>query len=133
MNHQTESSSTLPDDPLRAVSSIVKIINRDENLIRQLAEFQRATLVLSATDTGRRLMIVLTKQGIQLNHYDGTPFDVEILATEQVHWAVLCGQMDADSAFFAGKMRVHGSVSIAFRVRSRFLGLVQWHLAQLRD
>ena len=56
------------------------------------------------------------------------PFDVKIRATEQTHQAVLSGEMDADAAFFTGKVRILGSVLTAFRVKNRFLSFLQRHL-----
>ena len=104
-------------------------MNRDPQFIKQVTGFKGATLVLSATDTGREFMIGLDKQGVRVRPYAGESFDAKIRATERVLWAVLSGQMDADAAFFAGKASVCGSVITAFRVKNRFLSLLQKHLA----
>jgi predicted lipid carrier protein YhbT len=105
------------------------MMNRDPQFIKQVAGFKGITLVLSATDTGREFTIELSKKGVRVRPYTDEPFDVKIRATEQVLWAVLSGQMDADAAFFAGKASVSGSVVTAFRLKNRFLSLLRRHLA----
>ncbi len=117
------------NDIISEVNRLVERMNRDQRFAEQIAEFKNTALVLSATDTGRELMITLGEEGIRARPYAGEPFDVKVLATEDVHWAVLSGQMDADAAFFTRKVRISGRVSTAFRVKNRFLSLLQWHLA----
>ncbi len=109
---------------------IVERVNSDSRFVKSLADFTDTTLVLSATDTGRELMIVLGSGRVSAHAHSDQPFDFKIQATEKVHWAVLSGQMGADTAFFAGKVRVCGSVLAAFRVKNRLLGLLQPHLAR---
>jgi collagenase-like PrtC family protease/predicted lipid carrier protein YhbT len=116
------------DDIIRELNQLVEVMNRDPQLIEQVTSFKGATLVLSATDTGREFVIGLDKQGVRVRPYAGESFDAKIRATERVLWAVLSGQMDADSAFFAGKASVCGSVITAFHVKNRFLSLLQKHL-----
>ncbi len=116
-------------DIIRELNQLVETMNRDPQFIKQVAGFEGTTLVLSATDTGRELIIGLDEQGVQVRRYTGEPFDAKIRATERVLWAVLSGQMDAAAAFFAGKAGVSGSVITAFRLKNRFLSLLQKHLA----
>ncbi len=116
------------DDIVTEVNRVVERMNQDPGFVGQAGEFDNTTLVLSATDTGRELMITLDDQGIRAGPYTGERFDVKIRATEKVHWAVLSGQMDADAAFFTRKVRISGCLSTAFRVKNRFLSLLQWHL-----
>ncbi len=117
------------DDRLAGeVASILDTINRDPQFVRQIAGLKTTTLVMSATDTGRELLILLDKSGVRARPYAGEPHDVQISATEEVHWAVLSGQMDADAAFFAGRVRISGSVTAAFRIKNKFLNLVQSYL-----
>lgn len=116
------------DDILGEVSHLVETMNRDNQFREQAAEFKGTTLVLSATDTGRELAIILDGQGVRARPYAGGGFDVKIQATEKVHWSVLSGEMDADAAFFTGRVRICGSVIVAFRLKNRFLSLLQWHL-----
>ena len=111
------------------VSRIVQSLNADPQFMRRLGRLSGTVLVLSATDTGRELMIHLEREGVVTRPYAGEPFDVKIEATEDVHWAVLSGQMDADAAFFARKVRVHGSIVKAFRLKNMFLSPLQSHLA----
>lgn len=120
----------LTEDIMREVDRLVATMNHDSEFIRQAAEFKGTTLVLSATDTGRELMITIDKQGVRACSHTGESFDVKIEATEQIHWAVLSGQMDADAAFFAGKVRICGSIVTAFRVKNRLLSLLQSHLTR---
>jgi putative sterol carrier protein len=117
------------NDIIREVNQLVEMMNRDPQFIKQVAGFKGITLVLSATDTEREFTIELNEQGVRARPYIGEPFDVKIRATEQVLWAVLSGRMDADAAFFAGKAGVSGSVVTAFRLKNRFLSLLQRHLA----
>ena len=111
------------------MNQLVEMMNRNPQFIKQVTGFKGATLVLSATDTEREFTITLSKQGVRVCAYAVEPFDVKIRATERVLWAVLSGQMDADAAFFAGKASVSGSVVTAFRLKNRFLSLLQRHLA----
>ncbi len=116
------------DDILGEVSCLVEKMNRDNQFLKQVAGFKGTTLVLSATDTGRELVLILDGQGVRARPYAGEAFDVKIQATERIHWSVLSGEMDADAAFFTGKVRICGSVIAAFRLKNRFLSLLQWHL-----
>ncbi len=117
------------NDIIREVNQLVEMMNRNPQFIKQVTEFKGTTLVLSATDTEREFTITLSKQGVRVCAYAVEPFDVKIRATEQVLWAVISGQMDADAAFFAGKAGVSGSVVTAFRLKNRFLSLLQRHIA----
>jgi putative sterol carrier protein len=117
-------------DVLEQVSQLVAELNRDPTFVREAAEFGNTAVVLSATDTGRELLIVLATRGVRAGPYDGERFDVKIRATEDVHWAVLSGEMDADAAFFAGRIRICGPMLVAWRVKNRFLSLLQWHMAR---
>ncbi|KKL64730.1 hypothetical protein LCGC14_2162080 [marine sediment metagenome] len=132
MNHRIDTPADqlgqFPDDVVaRQVDRLVEAMNADSRFIEQLADVRATTLVLRATDTGREIMIVLDRHGVQARAHDGEPFDAMIEATEQVHVAVLTGQMDADAAFFARKVSIHGSLLAAFRVKNRFLSLLHWH------
>ncbi len=118
------------NDIIHEVSQLVEMMNRDPQFIKQIAGFKGITLVLSATDTEREFTIELNEQGVRAQPYVGEPFDVKIRANEEVLWAVLSGRMDADAAFFAGKASVSGSVVAAFRLKNRFLSLLQRHLAR---
>ena len=118
------------DDIIDEVTCLVERMNENPQFLKQLAEFKGIRLVLSATDTAREFMIILDAKGAHVRPYSGEPFDVKIQAAEKVHLAVLSGEMDADAAFFAGKVRIRGSVIAAFRVKNRFLSLLQWHLAR---
>ncbi len=104
-------------------------LNRDPQFLANATQSPETTLVLSATDTGREIMVTLSEQGLRVRLWAGEPFDVKIEATEKVHWAVLSGDMDADAAFFMRKVRIRGSVPTAFRVKNRFLSLLQSCLA----
>ncbi len=115
---------------LHELNQLVETLNSDPHFIKAVAEFKSTTVVLSATDTGRELMIELNKKGVRVCPYAGQAFDVKIQATEQTHWAVLTGRMDADAAFFTGKASVCGSVFTAFRVKNNFLSLLQEHLVE---
>ena len=130
MNQQTDTQALRDGHMAGAVISLLDAINRDPQFIRQLGGLKTTALVMSATDTGRELMISFDEQGVRARPYAGEPFDVQIAATEQVHWAVLSGQMDADAAFFAGRVRIRGSVYAAFRIKNKFLSLVQSYLVR---
>ncbi len=140
MSHQTDTrpgstrDAVLPDnDALDEVNRLVAFANRDPQFVRQLARFRDTALVLSATDTGRELTILLKGGRVRILPYAEESFDVKIEAAEQVHWDVLLGRMDADAAFFAGKVRIVGSVLVAFRVKNGFLSLLQSHMACARE
>ncbi len=111
------------------LNEIVEKMNSDQEFIKATAAFKTTTIVLSATDTGREFIILLDKQGVQVRPYVGEPFDVMIKAAQQILWEILSGRMDADAAFFAGKVNVCGSVIKAFYVKNRFLGILQKHVA----
>ena len=117
------------DDILRKLNQLVDVMNNDPQFIECAAGFKGAAVVLGATDTKRSFIIKLDKQGVQVHPYTDGPFDVKIQAAEQVLWAVLSGQMDADAAFFAGKVRISGSIFTAFRVKNKFLSFLQKHIA----
>ncbi len=122
------------DEIIGKLNRILERVNRDPRLLKEIAELKGTTLILSATDTGRQIMITFDSQGARARLCASDTFDVKIQATEEVHWALLSGEMDADGAFFAGKIRISGSISTAFRVKNRLLSLMQWHLARgLRD
>ncbi len=114
-------------DLMREVRRLMEEMKGDPDFIRQVAAFKKTTLVLRATDTGRALTIILDGQGVQVQPRAVASCDVEIRAAEDVHWAVLSGRMDADAAFFAGRIRICGSVVAAFRVKNKFLSLLQRH------
>jgi collagenase-like PrtC family protease/putative sterol carrier protein len=116
------------DDILCELNKLVEVMNNDSQFIECAARFKGTTVVLSATDTKRSYIIKLDKQGVHVHSYINGPFDVKIQAIEQVLWKVLSGQMDADAAFFAGKASVSGSVFTAFRVKNKFLSLLQKHI-----
>lgn len=100
------------------MNQLIEMMNHGPQFIKQVARIKDITLVLSATD--KACECVLTPMN---------PLTSKIKATEQVLWAVLLGQMDADAAFFAGKASVSGSVVTAFRLKNRFLSLLQRHIA----
>ena len=127
MNRCRDRSS---NDIIDEVTCLAERMNEDPQFLKQVAEFKGIRLVLSTTDTAREFMIILDAKGAHVRPYSGEPFDVKIQAEERVHLAVLSGEMDADAAFFAGKVRIRGSVIAAFRVKNRFLSLLQWHLAR---
>ena len=112
----------------RTVNDLLKKANHDPWFLKQLAGFKDTTLLLSATDTGRQLMITLNGLGASVRPYVGGLFDVKIRATEEVHRAVLFGEMDADAAFFSGKVRISGSLITAFGIKNKFLSFLQRHL-----
>jgi putative sterol carrier protein len=116
------------EDIMGQVNRVVETLNDDRQFLDQVAQFKGLTVVLSATDTGRELSIMFDRQGV-CAHFNGNgSFDVKIQATEETHLAMLSGKMDPDAAFFTGKARIRGSVLTAFRVKNKFLSLVQWHL-----
>jgi putative sterol carrier protein len=115
---------------MHELNRIVEGLNADPQFLARVAILDRKVLVLSATDTGRSLTIAIGEAGVSIRPHAGEPFDARIEATEEVHWAVLSGQMDADAAFFSGKVRIYGSLVTAFRMKNRFLSLLQSYLAQ---
>jgi predicted lipid carrier protein YhbT len=123
-------SSWSSEQILRELDQLVEMMNGDPQFSERLARFRGTTVVLSATDTKREFIIELDEQGVCVRLYTGESSDVKIQAAEQVLWAVLSGQMDADAAFFAGKVRIRGSVATAFRVKNGFLSFIQKHLAR---
>ncbi len=116
------------DDILCELNQLVEVMNNDSQFIEHAARFKGTTIVLSAADTKRSFIIKLDKQGVQVHPYLKGSYDVKIQATEQVLWEVLSGRLDADAAFFAGKASVSGSVFTAFRVKNKFLSLLQKHV-----
>lgn len=106
-------------------------MSNNSQFLRKMAEFKGTTLVISATDTGFEVIVELDGQGVRIRPYNGEPCDVKIRATEQTFWAVFSGEMDADAAFFAGRVRISGSVVKAFCIKNSFLSVVQRHLARL--
>ena len=114
-------------DLIDEVCRLMERMKGDPDFVRQVAAFKKTTLVLRATDTGRELTIILDGQAVQVQPCAVASCDVEIQAAEDVHWAVLSGRMDADAAFFAGRVRIRGSVVAAFRVKNTFLSLLQRH------
>ena len=127
LSHQRALSS---EDIMSQVSRVVETLNHDRQFLDHLAQFKGLTVVLSATDTGRELSITFDEQCVCTYLNGDGPFDVKIQASEEVHLAMLSGKMDPDTAFFTGKARIRGSVFTAFRVKNKFLSLVQWHLAR---
>ncbi len=121
------SQKQLDDDIIREVTGLVEALNGDTQFMDQLAGLAPTTLVLSATDTGREVMIALDGTGVRVSPYGGEPFDAMIQASEHVLAGVLTGEMDADTVFFARKARVRGSMIAAFRLKNRFLSFLQWH------
>ncbi len=130
MRHPTNIQVRSNEDIIREVNLLTELLERDEQFAKRVAELKDTTLVLSATDTGRELVIELDGRGVRARHYAGEPFDVKILATEEIHSDVLHGRMDADAAFFSGKVKISGSIVAAFRVKNSLLGLLQQHLGR---
>lgn len=118
------------DEIIGRLNWVLERVNRDPRLLKEIVELKGTTLILSATDTGRQIMITFDSQGAQARLCASDTFDVKIHATEEVHWALLSGEMDADGAFFSGRLRISGSITTAFRVKNRLLSLLQWHLAR---
>ncbi len=112
------------------LSRVVEAVNLDPTFLKLSGECEGIVLVLSATDTGRELAIELTRLGARAEPYEGGRCSVRIKATEKVLWEILSGGMDADAAFFAGKVRVSGSITDALRVKNRLLPLIQANLAR---
>ena len=127
LNHQRALSS---EDIMSQVSRVVETLNHDRQFFDHLAQFKGLTVVLSATDTGRELSISFDEQRVCAHLNGSGSFDVKIQASEEIHLAMLSGKMDPDTAFFTGKAHIRGSVFTAFRVKNKFLSLVQWHLAR---
>jgi putative sterol carrier protein len=117
------------DEIARELDELTETMNHDKQFMEQMATFKATTIVISATDTKREFIILLDKQGVQARPYAGESFDVMFKAAEQILWEVLSGRMDADAAFFAGKVNVCGSAVKAFRVKNRFLSILQKHVA----
>ncbi len=117
------------DQIARELDELTEEMNRDRDFIEQMSTFKATTIVVSTTDTDREFIILLDKQGVQVRPYTGESFDVTIKASEQILWKVLSGRMDADAAFFTGKVSVCGSVVKAFHVKNRFLSILQKHVA----
>ncbi len=113
------------DKIIRELNELTEMMNRDKQFMEQMATFKTTTIVISATDTKREFIILLDTQGVQVHPYAGESFDVMIKAAEQILWEILSGRMDADTAFFAGKVSVCGSVVKAFHVKNRFLSILQ--------
>jgi putative sterol carrier protein len=102
--------------------------------MNRIAKFRRVSIVFNATDTGREFTVFLDEQRVRVISGSRESCTFKIWATEQVLWAILSGQMDADAAFFSGKVRIYGSIVRAFRVKNRFLSLLQKHLSgRLQD
>jgi collagenase-like PrtC family protease/predicted lipid carrier protein YhbT len=118
------------DQAMGQIGRLVEQVCRDPHFVKQLNGFKDTTVVLGAPDTGRELMITFEEKSVRVAPYAGGPFDVMVRAREEVHLAVLAGRMDADAAFFTGKVQLSGSVLAAFRVKNNFLSLVQRHLAK---
>jgi putative sterol carrier protein len=122
-------SSWSSEQILHELDQLVETMNGNPQFTERIAGFRGTTVVISASDTKREFIIELNEQGIRIRTYTGESSDVKIQAEEQILCAVLSGQMDADAAFFAGKVHICGSVVTAFRVKNRFLSLLQKHLA----
>ena len=101
MSHRTERRATVargvarparwwggpadvPDvEIMEDVSRLVRIMNADRGFTRDLARMAGTTLVLSATDTGRELEVMMKADGVVARPYEGGPYDVKIEATEE--------------------------------------------------
>lgn len=132
---QEEFSGSLSNDEIIwRVSQLIEDISRDPKFMNQIAGFKRVSIVFSAADTGREFTVFLDEQRVRVISGSSESCTFKIRATEQVLWAILSGQMDADAAFFSGKVRIYGSIARAFRVKNRFLSLLQKHLSdRLQD
>lgn len=129
VNDQYQNQST--DGIIEEVTKLAQMMNTDQHFLDELGAFKNTTVLLSASDTGREFLIKLDKKrGVAVQPYAGEPFKVKIRATEQVLWDVFSGKMDADAAFFSGKATVSGSIITAFRVKNKFLSLLQKHFAR---
>ncbi len=128
------SGSLSNDEIIWRVSQLIEDISRDPKFMNQIAGFKQISIVFSATDTGREFTVFLDEQRVRVSPGSRESCTFKIWATEQVLWAILSGQMDADAAFFSGKVRIYGSIARAFRVKNRFLSLLQKHLSdRLQD
>ncbi len=128
------SGSLSNDEIIWRVSQLIEDLSCDPEFMNQIIGFKHVSIVFGATDTGREFTVFLDEQRVRVSPGSSESCTFKVWATEQVLWAILSGQMDADAAFFSGKVKISGSIARAFRVKNRFLSLLQKHLSgRLQD
>ncbi len=128
------SGSLSNDEIIWRVSQLIEDISCDPEFMNQIAGVKRVSIAFIAKDTGREFTVFFDGQCVRVRPGSSESCTLKIRETEQVLWAILSGQRDADAAFFSGKVRIYGSIAKAFQVKNRFLSLLQKHLSdRLQD
>ncbi len=119
-------------DAGRALALLEESLSADKRVIKELGGAKTTKVLFFARDTGRRITVEVGNGRLSCHLGGGVQSDVIIEAAEETLAGIIMGSLDADAAYFSGRLRVRGSLVAAFKLRVRLLGLVQAHAAKLR-
>ncbi len=119
-------------DVERALALLEESLRADKRVLKELRGAKTTKVLFVARDTGRRITVEIGNGRLSCHLGDGAESDVTIEAAEETLAGVISGDLDADAAYFCGKLRVRGSLVAAFKLRVKLLGLIQAHAAKLR-
>jgi putative sterol carrier protein len=116
----------------RALALLEESLRADKRVVRELGGAKTTRVLFVARDTGRRITVEIGNGRLSCHLGDGAESDVMIEAAEETLAGVIRGDLDADAAYFSGRLQVQGSLVAAFKLRVKLLGLVQAHAARVR-
>ncbi len=119
-------------DVERALALLEESLRADKRVVRELRAPKTTKVLFVARDTGRRITVEIGNGRLSCRLGDGAESDVMIEAAEETLAGVIRGDLDADAAYFSGRLRVRGSLAAAFKLRVKLLGLVQAHAARVQ-
>ena len=119
-------------DVERALALLEESLRADKRVVKELGGRKTTKVLFVARDTGRRITVEIGNGRLSCHLGDGVESDVTIEAAEETLAGVIRGDLDADAAYFSGRLRVRGSLAAAFKLRVKLLGLVQAHAARVK-
>ncbi|MFH1007302.1 MAG: SCP2 sterol-binding domain-containing protein [Candidatus Latescibacterota bacterium] len=104
------------------LAELIESIKRIPEVVADLEKGGgRKVAVFEATDTGGVVSIVFDGGDISACLGRVEDCDLRFQATEAIHLGILSGRLDPDSAFFARKIKIHGSLFEAIKLKNLFL------------
>lgn len=119
------------DDIECALQSLEESLLGDEAAMKTLSAMEPTKVSFIAKDTGLQVALEVGNGRLSCRLGVQAEPDVVMEATEETLVGVLSGALDADIAYFCGKLSIRGSLAAAFRLRIKLLGLVQAHAASV--
>ncbi len=117
-------------DIAKKLNTLMKLIKHDIELAERLSR-RNKTIVFQAADTGLTITIKLKNGDISGSIYDPEKYDIKFVASEDIHFRILNGDIDPDGAFFSRKIKIYGSLLDTVRFKNECLGKIQTYFKTL--